>query len=109
MNLQGGQQLLRSLHRLAAVNFCIQLARFGLGHSNQLAGLPHQRGDHPPCLDRLGQGEAPCFSAFLLPLGAPPPAPCIRQTSCPRTEGGLALEPAPLRSGMLSLDRAAGA
>jgi hypothetical protein len=25
--------------------------------------------------------------AFLLPLGAPPAAPCIRQTLCPRTAG----------------------
>jgi hypothetical protein len=30
---------------------------------------------------------APCFRAFLLPFRAPPPAPCIRQTLCPRTEG----------------------
>jgi hypothetical protein len=29
--------------------------------------------------------RAPCFRAFLLPLGAPPAAPCIRQTQCPRT------------------------
>jgi len=29
----------------------------------------------------------PCFSAFLLPFGAPPPAPCIRQTLAPRTAG----------------------
>ena len=30
---------------------------------------------------------APCFRAFLLPFRAPPPAPCIRQTLCPRTAG----------------------
>jgi len=29
----------------------------------------------------------PCFKAFLLPLGAPPAAPCIRQTLDPRTAG----------------------
>jgi hypothetical protein len=27
------------------------------------------------------------FMAFRLPLGAPPPAPCILQTSWPRTAG----------------------
>ena len=31
--------------------------------------------------------NAPCFSAFLLPLGAPPAAPCMRQTLDPRTAG----------------------
>ena len=31
--------------------------------------------------------KPPCFMAFLLPLGAPPPAPCIRQTLDPRTAG----------------------
>src|ERR1700683_3163780 len=30
---------------------------------------------------------APCFTAFLLPFRAPPPAPCIRHTSAPRTAG----------------------
>jgi hypothetical protein len=51
MNRAGGAYV-----RMACeVNFCIQLARFGLDHSNQLAGLPHQRGDHPLCLDRLGR------------------------------------------------------
>jgi hypothetical protein len=29
----------------------------------------------------------PCFKAFLLPLGAPPAAPCIRQTLDPRSAG----------------------
>jgi hypothetical protein len=29
----------------------------------------------------------PCVRAFLFPLGAPPPAPCILQTLCPRTAG----------------------
>jgi hypothetical protein len=31
--------------------------------------------------------KPPCFRAFLFPLGAPPPAPCIRQTLHPRTAG----------------------
>src|SRR5271165_4825221 len=31
--------------------------------------------------------KPPCFRAFLLPFGAPPAAPCIRQTSKPRTAG----------------------
>src|SRR5271155_1297601 len=30
---------------------------------------------------------APCFKAFLLPLGGPLAAPCIRQTLDPRTAG----------------------
>ena len=29
----------------------------------------------------------PCLRAFLFPLGAPPRAPCIRQTSYPVTAG----------------------
>jgi hypothetical protein len=29
----------------------------------------------------------PCFQAFLLPFGAPPPAPCIRHTDQPLTAG----------------------
>ncbi len=29
----------------------------------------------------------PCLSAFLLPFGAPPPAPCIRHTAYPLTAG----------------------
>jgi hypothetical protein len=45
-----------------------------------------QLGDHAPRLDRLGSVE-PCFRAFPLPLGAPPPAPGIRQTSRPRMAG----------------------
>ncbi len=41
------------------------------------------------CLFRasVSAEQAPCFRAFLLPLGAPPPAPCIRQTLAPRTAG----------------------
>ncbi len=35
---------------------------------------------------RLGV-NSPCFRAFLLPLGAPPEAPCIRQTLCSCTAG----------------------
>jgi hypothetical protein len=31
--------------------------------------------------------KRPCFRAFRLPLGAPPPAPCIRQTLQPCTAG----------------------
>jgi hypothetical protein len=31
--------------------------------------------------------NSPCFMAFLLPLGGPPPAPCIRQTLQPFTAG----------------------
>ncbi len=31
--------------------------------------------------------NSPCFSAFLLPLGAPPAAPCIRHTLAPLTAG----------------------
>jgi hypothetical protein len=31
--------------------------------------------------------NSPCFKAFPLPWGAPPPAPCIRQTLWPRTAG----------------------
>ena len=34
--------------------------------------------------------NSPCLTAFLLPRGAPPPAPCIRQTLDPRTAGALA-------------------
>jgi hypothetical protein len=41
---------------------------------------------------------APCLRAFLLPLGAPPAAPCIRQAN----GGRAALEPAPLRFGVAS-------
>jgi hypothetical protein len=31
--------------------------------------------------------NSPCLRAFRLPRGAPPPAPCIRQTLGPRTAG----------------------
>jgi hypothetical protein len=31
--------------------------------------------------------NSPCLKAFRLPRGAPPPAPCIRQTLAPRTAG----------------------
>jgi hypothetical protein len=40
---------------------------------------------------------APCFRAFLLPLGGPPAAPCIRPNG-----GRAALQPAPLRFGVAS-------
>jgi hypothetical protein len=36
---------------------------------------------------RASAVKSPCFRAFLLPLGAPPVAPCIRHTSRPRTAG----------------------
>ena len=41
------------------------------------------------CLFRASPSavKPPCFRAFRLPLGAPPAAPCIRQTSDPRTAG----------------------
>jgi hypothetical protein len=41
------------------------------------------------CLLRASDSaeHAPFFRAFLLPSGAPPRAPCIRQTLCPRTAG----------------------
>jgi hypothetical protein len=37
------------------------------------------------CLFRASPSavKSPCFRAFLFPLGAPPPAPCIRQTLDP--------------------------
>jgi len=39
--------------------------------------------------------NSPCVRAYLLPLGAPPAAPCIRHTLCPRTAG--ARQRSPLR------------
>ena len=99
MNRAGGAHV-----RIAcAVNFCIQLARFGLDHSNQLAGLPHQRGDHPPCLDRLGRASA---VLQRVPVAFRSPAACpVHPADILSPNGGrLALEPAPLRSGVASLD-----
>ena len=56
------------------------------------------------CLFRASTSavESPCFKAFLFPLGAPPAAPCIRQTLDPPHRRSLALQPAPLRFGVAS-------
>ena len=50
---------------------------------------PASEEHEPPmrCVSIASAVKPPCFKAFLLPLGAPPPAPCIRQTLDPRTAG----------------------
>jgi hypothetical protein len=50
----------------------------------QHARLPHQRPQLPAFLDGFAR-KTPCFSAFLLPRGAPDPGapPCIRQRFLP--------------------------
>ena len=46
-----------------------------------------QQVDVPHCLDRLFRARTVPIIPFWLPIGAPPLAPCIRQTRQPRTAG----------------------
>src|SRR5277367_3578495 len=68
---------------------------------NRLASRPRE-GLNVPSQRNDSATIAPCFTAFLLPFRAPPPAPCIRHTSAPRTAGASARQPAPLRCRMTS-------
>lgn len=62
------------------------------------------------CLFRASPSavKSPCLKALRFPAGAPPLAPCIRQTSDLRTAGAWHRSPASLRSGVASRRQGVG-